>query len=450
MVFLLDDKADVLIALEMLLKANGIPSRAFEQPADALQALERDGCALLISDMNFTRSTTEGSEGLALIERAHKIDPALSIVVMTAWGSVDLAVRAIKAGAVDFIEKPFDNARVLNVVRTQLKLVEAALRAQRLAAAQRLDAPDPAAFIARSAAMQPVLKLIDRTAPTDANVLILGENGTGKGIVAGLIHAASKRAAAPMVKVNMGGLAVSVFESEMFGHVKGAYTDAKADRVGRFELADGGTLFLDEIGNLDLNLQPKLLRVLEDGELERLGSSRTIKVDVRLIAATNADLDAAAAAGHFRRDLLFRLNTLEIRLPPLRDRLDDIEPLAQRYLTSAAQRYGKGTLRFSPSASSALRSYAWPGNVRELSHVCERAALLASSDQISANDLSFSTRPLALAQHETLEQTEERLVRAALAASEGNVQLAAERLGLSRAALYRRLEKFGLRANDAL
>ncbi|HZW74548.1 MAG TPA: sigma-54 dependent transcriptional regulator, partial [Caldimonas sp.] len=316
--------------------------------------------SVALIDLNYTRDTTSGAEGLELLKSLRRADPDLPVVVMTAWGSIDLAVEAMRLGAGDFIEKPFDNTRLISVLRNQIALGAANRREQRLRAENRLLREDDSdQFIAGSRAMQGVLTLIDRVAPTDANVLILGENGTGKGVVAQLIHRRSKRAERALVKVNMGGLADSVFEAEMFGHVRGAFTDAKSDRIGRFEAADGGTLFLDEIANIPYAQQAKLLRVVEDGELERVGSSRTLKVDVRLIAATNADLAAEIAAGRFRKDLLFRLNTVEVRLPPLRERREDIVPLAQYFLERSAQRYQRAGMHLSAAALRSLEDYPW-------------------------------------------------------------------------------------------
>jgi DNA-binding NtrC family response regulator len=290
------------------------------------------------------------------------------------------------------------------------------------------------------------MALIERVAPTDANVLVLGENGTGKGVVARRIHSHSLRAGKPLVKVNMGGIPETVFEAEMFGHVRGAFTDAKSDRIGRFELADGGTLFLDEIANIPVAQQAKLLRVLEDGEFERVGSSRTLKVDVRLIAATNADLAAEVAAGRFRKDLLFRLNTVEVRLPPLRERREDIPSLADTFLARSARRYGRAGMHLGADARESLLAYPWPGNVRELSHVMERAVLTATADEIVQLDFSL---PIAAAVPPTrLGDVEQDMIRNALERCHGNIQKTAELLGLSRPALYRRLEKFGIRVPE--
>jgi DNA-binding NtrC family response regulator len=302
--------------------------------------------------------------------------------------------------------------------------------------------------IAESQAMKTILKVVERIGPADANVLITGENGAGKEVIARALHTSSARSSKPLVSLNAGALAEGLFESELFGHVRGAFTDAKADRVGRFELADGGTLFLDEIANVPLNLQPKLLRVLETGEFERVGSSKTKKVDVRVLSATNADLNADVAQGKFRQDLLFRLNTVEIHLPPLRERRDDIPPLAEHFLRQHSERYRRGVMGFTPQALDALRQHAWPGNVRELDHVIERAVLMSSSSVVTAFDLALQATPdarlSARLEEMSLEEAERLLIKKALARFEGNANRAAEALGLSRSALYRRLQKYGL------
>ncbi len=447
-VLLADDQADVREALRLLLKAEGIASVGVADPAAALEAARKREFACALIDGNYSRDTTSGEEGLALLERLRQLAPDVPVVVMTAWGNVPLTVAAMRRGAADFIEKPWDNARLLAVLRAQIALSAAARRQRHLEAENALLRGGDEDFIAESPVMQRVLELVARIAPSDANVLVLGENGTGKGVIAQRLHALSPRAAHSLVKVNMGGLAESVFESEMFGHVKGAYTDAKSERIGRFELADGGTLFLDEVGNVPLSQQPKLLRVLEDGEFERLGSSRTQSADVRLVSATNADLAAEVAAGRFRRDLLYRLNTLEVRLPPLRERVEDILPLARGFLARHARRYDRDGLRLAPSAERALMAWHWPGNVRELQHSMERAALLAVHDEVSAAALAFGeadapvdTRLDAM----TLEQAEARLVRRAVERAGGNLQHAADALGITRQSLYRRLDKHELR-----
>jgi DNA-binding NtrC family response regulator len=375
------------------------------------------------------------------------LDSTLPVIVMTAWGSVDLAVEAMRRGARDFVQKPWENARLLAVLRTQIELGRALRSRQRLEAENRLlTAENRPPFIAESEIMQPVLQIIAQVAPSDANVLVTGEHGSGKEVVARTLHALSTRASRPLITVNTGGLSQGVFESELFGHVKGAFTDAKADRVGRFELADGGTLFLDEIANVPLAQQAKLLRVLESGEMERVGSSRTRRVDVRVISATNADLNAEAKAARFRQDLLFRLNTVEIHLPPLRDRRRDIPLLAAHFLSRYCDRYRKVLAGFEPAAMQLMLEYAWPGNVRELDHAIERAVLLATGQMVRSSDLGlrFDTDRRQRFDELSLEQVEEMLVRKAMDRFGGNISQAAEALGLSRSALYRRLQKYGI------
>lgn len=458
-ILIADDQADVLQALRLLLKSEGHTCVCVEGPREAVEKLRREAFDAALIDLNYTRDTTSGEEGLALLAELRKLAPELPVVVMTAWGSIDLAVRAMREGAGDFIEKPWDNARLLSILATQVALGRSQRRAARLEGENRVlkegEGAEP--FIAEAASMRPLLDLLDRVAPSDANVLILGENGTGKGLLARELHRRSARADAALVKVNMGGIAETVFESEMFGHVRGAFTDAKADRIGRFELADGGTLFLDEIANIPPSQQPKLLRVLEDGELERVGSSRTLKVDVRLVSATNADLSEEVTAGRFRKDLLYRLNTVELRLPPLRERREDIAAMARDFLARSVQRYRRPGLHFAPSTLRALEQHAWPGNVRELAHVVERAVLMARGQEIDSLDLGSGSAvpaetsavsmapPLA---GMTLDQAEQAMIRNALDQCRGNIQRAAEVLGLSRGALYRRLEKYGLAVEE--
>ncbi len=450
-VLLADDQADVREALRLLLKSEGIASVGVADPAAALESVRKREFACALIDCNYSRDTTSGEEGLDLLERLRQLAPELPVVAMTAWGNVPLTVEAMRRGAADFIEKPWNNARLLSVLRAQMALGEGARKQRRLEAENALlRGGSGDAFIAESPVMRRVLAMVDRIASSDANVLVLGENGTGKGVIAERIHALSPRAARSLVKVNMGGIAESVFESEMFGHVRGAYTDAKGERIGRFELADGGTLFLDEIGNVPAAQQPKLLRVLEDGEFERLGSSRTQRVDVRLVSATNADLAAEVAEGRFRRDLMYRLNTLEVRLPPLRERVEDILPLARAFLARSAARYSRDGLQLAASAERALMAWRWPGNVRELQHLMERAALLAEHDQVSAGALSFGAPPEPAQDIDgmTLEQAEAWLVKRALERHDGNLQHAADALGITRQSLYRRLEKHDLRDAD--
>jgi DNA-binding NtrC family response regulator len=447
-VLIADDDRDVLEALRLLLRSEGYEIEAATSPGGVIASVtSRDHDALLM-DMNYTRDTTGGTEGLDLLRQLQQLDATLPVIVMTAWGSIEGAVEALRRGARDYIEKPFDNARLLNVLRTQVELGRAIRRSQLLESENLALRPDGApVLIAHSGAMQPVLRLMERIGPSDANVLVTGDHGTGKEVVARWLHAASARAGRPMVTVNLGGLSDGVFESELFGHVKGAFTDARTDRVGRFELADGGTLFLDEIANLSLTQQAKLLRVLQSGELERVGSSKTRRVDVRLISATNADVGAEVAAGRFREDLLFRLNTVELHLPPLRDRRDDIPLLAAHFLKQYAQRYAKRATGFDADAMRLMLTHAWPGNVRELGHAVERATLLSEGDLVRAADFSLGSASTAAAprlEDLSLEDVERVLITKALDRYEGNVSRAAEALGLSRSALYRRLQRHGL------
>ena len=441
-----DDQPDVLEALRLLLKPEGYLIDTASSPQQLLRAMELKDYDVVLMDLNYTRDTTSGEEGLDLLQRIHTADESLPVVVMTAWGSVKVAVEAMRRGARDFIQKPWENERLLSIIRTQTELGRAIRRGRQLEAAnQALQADGHSPLLAESGAMRPVLDIIARVGPSDANVLITGENGTGKSLVAQALHAVSPRANRPMVTVNAGGMAEGVFESELFGHMKGAFTDAKVDRVGRFELADNSTLFLDEIANVPLNQQQKLLRVIETGEFERLGSSKTRKVNVRLISATNADLNLEVAHGRFRQDLLFRLNTIEVHLPPLRDRREDIPILARHFLRLHAQRYRKTIAGFDPAAMQVLLDHRWPGNVRELDHAVERAVLMSQGSTIRSSDLGLRVEgaPSARLEDMSLEDVEAFLIRKAMARY-GNVSQAARALGLSRSALYRRLERYKL------
>src|SRR5690242_16413946 len=442
-ILIADDQADVLEALRLLLKAEGFQIDTADSPAAVVRSLERREYDVILMDLNYARDTTSGQEGLDLLAQIRSTDDTTPVIVMTAWGSVSLAVEAMRRGARDFIEKPWDNERLLAIVRTQRDLGRALRRSTRLEAQTRVMQTDGVQdVIAQSPAMQPILQLIGRVGPSDANVMILGENGTGKGVVAQALHAVSPRASRPMVTINAGGVSEGVFESELFGHVKGAFTDARQDRVGRFELADGSSLFLDEIANVPLGQQQKLLRVLETGEFERLGTSRTRRADVRLISATNADLHAEVTSGRFRQDLLFRLNTIEIHLPPLRDRREDIARLAAHFLSVHAQKYRKPISTFEPAALSLLHDHPWPGNVRELDHAVERAVLMAQGPAIQAADLGLRRGAPSEERLDemSLEDIEALFIRKAMSRY-GNVSHAAKALGLSRSALYRRLER---------
>jgi len=450
-ILIADDQLEVREALRLLLKSEGMQSEAVASPAAALEAVVRGRYDAVLMDLNYTRDTTSGREGMALLKQLRQLDEQLPVIVMTAWGTIDLAVDAMRSGARDFVEKPWDNHRLINVLRTQVALARAMRHSDRLEAENLLLRGErERSFIAASPAMQRVLEVVERVAASDASVLITGENGTGKGLVARLLHERSARASEAFISVNMGGIAPGLFESELFGHVKGAFTDAKADRVGRFELAEGGTLFLDEIGNLPSELQPKLLRVLESGAFERLGASRTMQADVRLISATNADLDRLIADGGFRKDLLFRMNTVEIELPPLRERAEDVPELALQALHRLRGKYQRDHIGgFAQDALAALGSYRWPGNVRELEHVIERAVLMCRGDAISAGDLRLEAAPPPSAGGASLagmslEEAERYLIRDALDRHGGRAEDAAHELGLSRSAMYRRLEKHGI------
>jgi DNA-binding NtrC family response regulator len=445
-VLIADDQPDVLEALRLLLKPEGYVIDTASSPQQMMRALELKDYDVVLMDLNYTRDTTSGEEGLDLLQRIHVADESLPVVVMTAWGSVHVAVEAMRRGARDFIQKPWENERLVSIVRTQTELGRAIRRGRRLEAAnQALMADGHSPLLAESAAMRPVLDIIARVGPSDANVLITGENGTGKSLVAQAMHAVSPRANRPIVTVNAGGMAEGVFESELFGHMKGAFTDAKSDRVGRFELAEGSTLFLDEIANVPLSQQQKLLRVIETGEFERLGSSKTRKANVRLISATNADLNAEVAAGRFRQDLLFRLNTIEVHLPALRDRREDIPLLSRHFLSQHAQRYRKNVAGFDPAAMQMLLEHRWPGNVRELDHSVERAVLMSQGNTIRSSDLGLKSDGTSTARLEdmSLEDVEAFLIKKAMGRY-GNVSQAARALGLSRSALYRRLERYKL------
>jgi DNA-binding NtrC family response regulator len=442
-----DDQADIVNALKLLLGGEGYDITTADSPRELLAALERSDFDVALIDLNYTRDTTSGAEGFELLERMRAVDPTLPVLVMTGWSSVAGAVEAMRRGARDYIEKPWDDDKLLSALQTQLELRRALRRSRRLQEENtRLQRRDLPTFIAEAPAMAIVRGTIERVAASDASVLITGEHGTGKEVVASLLHRLSNRGSKPLVTMNAGGLSEGVAESELFGHVKGAFTDARTDRIGCFELADEGTLFLDEIANMPVKLQPKLLRVLQTGEVQKVGSSRVLFVNVRVISATNADLAAEIADGRFREDLCYRLNTVVIHLPPLRDRREDIRPLSEHYLAKYEERYRRGLDGFDRSARQALETHTWPGNVRELAHAIERAVLMAGGAQISAVDLglSASAAPASSAEEMTLEEAEKIFIQKVLARHAGDVRKAADQLGMSRSALYRRLQQFGL------
>ncbi len=444
-----DDDPDVLAALRLLLRGEGYEVETATSPAVVLHAVEHKDFDLAILDMNYARDTTSGGEGLDLLERLRALDPVMPVLVMTAWGSLEGAVAAVRRGARDYVQKPWDNTRLLHTVRTQLELGRALQRGMRLEQENRLlrheGLPE---LVCDSAAMKGVLDMVGRIARSDANALITGEHGTGKELVARLLHAASARANRPFITINAGGIPEGVFESALFGHARGAFAGANSDQPGRIELADGGTLFLDEVANVPLTHQARLLRVLRAGEFERVGTTRTRTANVRLLSATIADLRAECAAGRFREDLFFHVNTVEIHLPPLRERREDVPALAAGFLERYAHRYRKPLAGFADAALQALLAHPWPGNVRELDHAIERAVLIARGAVLAPGDLGLRTKADGAPPIEqlTLDEAERLLIQRALGRHGGNVSEAARALGLSRSALYRRLERHGIRA----
>lgn len=441
-----DDQPSILDALRMLLRSEGFEVDAVRSPQVVLESIAVREYDVLLLDLNYARDTTSGGEGLELLEKIRQQIPQLPVIVMTAWGTIDLAVQALHHGARDFIQKPWDDEVLVAKLRTHAELHQSFRYGQRLEAENKLFRPGRPAFIANAPSMHQVVDTIAQVGPSDANVLITGEHGTGKEVVAALLHAVSRRADKPFIAVNTGGLPEGTFESELFGHVKGAFTDARTDRIGRFETADTGTLFLDEIANVPYRQQAKLLRVLEIGEMERVGSSRTQKVDVRVISATNANLRAECAAKNFREDLLFRLNTVEVHLPPLRERREDIPALCSHFLSKYAAKYRKDIEGIMPAAMEKLMNHTWDGNIRELEHTIERAVILTRENKISLDSLGFQSSTSSPAPDfgdMSLEEVEALLISKALARY-GNVSQAAEVLGLSRGTFYRRMEKYGL------
>jgi DNA-binding NtrC family response regulator len=453
-VLIVDDDDKILFALKLLLKNEGMGCIACHSPREALEAAGRESCQLALVDLNYIEDTTSGKEGLSLISALRELDEELPIIAMTGWGSIDIAVEAMKRGAADFIEKPWsDNNRLLNTIRTQMRLSAAQRREKQLSAENALlrDQDDTQKIVCQSDAMSQLLAMARRVAASALPILITGENGTGKSLLSAYLHQHSPRAQGPFISVNMGAISETTFESEMFGHVKGAFTDAKTARIGRVELAEQGTLFMDEIANLPLTQQAKILRLLEEGHYEVLGSSQTRQARIRVISATNADLDSLVAERGFRQDLLYRLNGVTLKIPSLRERREDIRPLAESFLRRARQHYASRADGFSPRALSALENYPWPGNVRELQHVVERSVLLAQGEEIVETDLQL-TRPgnaggAAAASGKvsetlagmTLEQAEVWFIQQALERHKGNPNDAAKALGISRSALYRRL-----------
>jgi DNA-binding NtrC family response regulator len=455
-ILFVDDDPDIVLAAQMALQPLGVGYFAAADPRAALDLLARHDIALVLLDLNFSRGSTSSEEGLRCLATLQRSHPEVLVVVVTAHGGVDLAVQAMREGATDFITKPWQNERLLATVRNALALHATRRTAQRWreqAGELGQSGASGSGLIGQSPALLHVLSQIERVAPTDANVLILGENGSGKELVAQAIHRASRRAGAPMVAVDLGAVVPTLFESELFGHRKGAFTDAHADRAGRFAAADGGTLFLDEIGNLPLTLQPRLLAVLERREVLPVGSNRALPVDVRVVSATNASRDTLADERHFRADLLFRLNTVEIQVPPLRQRRQDIPLLAEHFLRHYGQRYSKPGRRFTDAALRAMASHDWPGNVRALRHAVERAVVMAHSDRLTPDDLALSSRPRRGAVQPAaademldlnLDRMSRQLIERALSQRAWNISKTAQDLGLTRASLYRRMQRYGL------
>lgn len=457
-ILLVDDDNDILSALKMLLTAEGYLLQLCQSPEAAIRAVSQNHFDLVLMDLNYSLDTTSGEEGLQLIKAIRTLDEDLPIVVMTGWATIEVAVSTMQNGANDFIQKPWDIDRLINIIQNQIKLAKSEKTSQKLSQQnqllqQQVDSEFNGELIAQSPAMQHTLLMINRVAQSNTSILLTGENGTGKSMFARYIHQHSPRKAVSQISVNMGAVSESLFESEMFGHVKGAFTDAKSSRIGRFELADNGSLFLDEIANTPYSQQGKLLRVLEDSEFEKVGGNRTQSVDIRLISATNANLNDAVERGEFRKDLLYRINTITIEIPPLRDRKEDIVLLAESFLTQSAIKHLKAQLSLSACAKKALTTYDWPGNIRELNHVIERAQILCQHQLIKAEDLALptSTARASSSQEQasllepnelrTLEQMEVDIIDRRLTHFDGNALKAAKSLGLSRSAFYRRLDK---------
>ncbi len=444
-VLIVDDQADVRRSLKLLIEGEGYRVVTAASPEEAMVEARRLQPDIVFLDLNYQTDTTSGLEGLELLSRLRALDANRPLVVLTGWGTASLVVEAMRRGAQDFLEKPWDNARVLTVLKNQLTMVRAQEKYRRLAAENRLLLEPPSGLVTRSEVMKEILQSAERVAASNATVLITGESGTGKGLLARWVHAHSPRKDGPFIPVNLGGLVENLLESELFGHVRGAFTDARSERIGRFELAHRGTLFLDEIANLSAASQASLLHALEEGFIERVGSSKPTPVDARIVAATNADIRGQVKDGRFRADLFYRLNTVEIHLPPLRERGEDIVLLANHYFEEAVRRHGKDLVGFSPEALQALTQYDWPGNVRELAHVVERAILLAGGRSIEARDLRLTSGVSAGSPEIdalTLEQAERYLVSRALEQCQGDADAAARKLGLSRSAFYRRLSKY--------
>lgn len=453
-ILIIDDNEDLLKAARIFLKRHFGQIDLEKDPTLIPDLLKNESYDVILLDMNFTQDVNSGQEGFHWLDKILEIDPSAVVVLITAFGSVDMAVRAIKTGATDFVMKPWENEKLLATMLSAIKLRSSKAEVQQLKDQQELMREELdhkfKDIIGQSAAMIRVFDTIERVAETDANVLVLGENGTGKELIARAIHRNSKRADKPFVTVDLGAITETLFESELFGHVRGAFTDAKTDRAGRFEVANGGTLFLDEIGNLSPALQAKLLTALQNKRISRVGSNKVLDVDIRLICATNMPLYEMVQKGEFRQDLLYRINTIELTLPSLKERNEDIRILAEHYLEQFAKKYNKDIYKFSEATIKRLEKYHWPGNVRELQHAVERAVIMSRDNILQPEDFFFNASNQPKDQSEinleqyNLEDVERILIRKVLAKHNGNITHAAQELGLTRSSLYRRLEKYGL------
>jgi DNA-binding NtrC family response regulator len=451
-VLVVDDDEDVLQSARLFLKQHVAQVHTEKDPNKIPTLIQNETYDVILLDMNFSRDVTSGQEGLYWLNKIHEIDPSAVVVFITAFGDVDLAVRAIKEGASDFVLKPWQNEKLLATLSVALNLRKsrqevASLRSRQIQLIADMDQPF-SEFIGASAEMLKVFNTITKVAKTDANVLILGENGTGKELVARALHRHSPLSGEVFISVDMGAISETLFESELFGHVKGAFTDAKSERAGRFEIASGGTIFLDEIGNLSLSSQAKILRVLESRHVIRLGANKPIPIDIRLICATNMTINEMVANKEFRQDLLYRVNTVEIHLPPLRERDGDVPLLAEHFLKIYCKKYKKSLKGISKATENKLEKYHWPGNVRELQHAIERAVILSDSQVLQPEDFFFSApgkeQDGLMFDNYNLEDVEKMVIRKVFARHNGNITLTAKELGLTRASLYRRMEKYGI------
>lgn len=452
-ILMIDDDEDVLLAAKLLLKKHAHQVIIEKNPKKIPFLLNNDTYDVILLDMNFSKDTTSGKEGFYWLGHILEQDPTAVVIMITAFGDVEMAVRALKEGATDFVLKPWQNEKLLATISTAIKLKKSYKEVDKLKKAKKQleeDINQPFKdIIGNSKPMRDVFNLIEKVAKTEANILILGENGTGKELIARAVHQRSLRKDNSFISVDMGAITETLFESELFGHKKGAFTDAKEDRAGRFEIASGGTLFLDEIGNLSLPLQSKLLTVLQNRIVTRIGTNKEIPIDIRLVCATNMDIHDMVQDNTFRQDLLYRINTVEIHLPPLRDRLEDIPLLSEHFIKLYAKKYRKEVMSINPDAVQKLKKYSWPGNIRELQHALERAIIMSDKSELTSEDFQFLTQGKSSNQdvgtdNLNLDEVEKTIIQKAINIHDGNISKAAEELGLTRASLYRRLEKHGL------